>query len=83
MYQAFVLSAAVPAGPSSAVLAHGPQVAPGLAGVALTDLRPSGKALFGERLVDVVSLGDFIEAKTPIRVIEVEGARVVVVSAAS
>lgn len=83
LYQAFVLSAAVPAGPSSAVLAHGPRIAPGLAGVASTDLRPSGKARFGERLVDVVSSGDFIEAKTPIRVIEVEGARVVVASAAS
>jgi membrane-bound serine protease (ClpP class) len=65
------------------VLAHGPRIAPGLAGVASTDLRPSGKARFGERLVDVVSSGDFIEAKTPIRVIEVEGARVVVASAAS
>jgi len=81
LYKAFVLSAAVPAGPESAVLGQGPHIVPGLVGVAHTDLRPSGKALFGERLVDVVSSGDFIEANSSVRIIQVQGARVVVAAA--
>ena len=47
-------------------------------GTALTILRPSGKAQFGDRLVDVISDGPFIESGRVIRVIEVNGNRVVV-----
>ncbi|MER3462542.1 MAG: serine protease [Armatimonadota bacterium] len=50
----------------------------GAVGTALTDLRPAGTAQFGERRVDVVTAGDFINRGDPIRVIRVEGARVVV-----
>lgn len=50
----------------------------GALGVALTDLRPAGTAQFGERRVDVVTAGDFIARGEPIRVIQVEGPRVVV-----
>ncbi|WP_119278860.1 NfeD family protein [Calidithermus roseus] len=50
----------------------------GAIGTALTDLRPAGTALFGERRVDVVTQGEFIERGTPIRVTKVEGVRVVV-----
>ena len=43
-----------------------------------TRLSPSGKVRLGEDLVDVVSDGELIEADTAIRVIDVEGNRVVV-----
>lgn len=50
----------------------------GMEGVALTPLRPAGAArINGERL-DVVSEGEFIPAGAPIRVVKVDGGRVVV-----
>jgi membrane-bound serine protease (ClpP class) len=50
----------------------------GRTGKAATNLRPAGTAdLEGER-VDVVTAGEFVDFGTPIRVIEVEGFRVVV-----
>lgn len=50
----------------------------GVHGVAVTDLRPAGMARFGDERVDVVTLGDFIVAGTPLRVLRVEGNRVTV-----
>lgn len=50
----------------------------GSIGVALTDLRPSGAARFGEERVDVVSDSSWINAGTPIRVVRAEGYRHVV-----
>jgi membrane-bound serine protease (ClpP class) len=50
----------------------------GKEGEALTDLRPSGKARIGDAVVDVVSQLAWIERGSPIRVVEVEGVRVVV-----
>jgi membrane-bound serine protease (ClpP class) len=50
----------------------------GISGIAETDLRPSGKAMIGDQLVDVASTGDFIEAGQKIRIVEQEGARIVV-----
>jgi membrane-bound serine protease (ClpP class) len=50
----------------------------GARGVALTVLRPSGKAHFGAGDVDVVSDGEFIASGSPVEVILVEGHRVVV-----
>ena len=47
-------------------------------GQAVSMLRPAGKAQFGDRFVDVVSDGPFIDAGTQIEVIEVVGNRVVV-----
>lgn len=47
-------------------------------GTAFSTLRPSGKAHINGTLVDVVSVGDFIEPGTPIEVVEVAGNRVVV-----
>jgi membrane-bound serine protease (ClpP class) len=43
-----------------------------------TLLRPAGKARFGEHLVDVVSMGDYIEPGVPVEVVERHGSRVVV-----
>ncbi len=50
----------------------------GLAGEALTPLRPAGRAKFGERIVDVVTEGDFVVTGEPIEVVEIGGNRVVV-----
>jgi membrane-bound serine protease (ClpP class) len=50
----------------------------GADGVAETVLRPSGKGRFGEQLVDVVTEGDFIQKGERVRIVAVEGARVVV-----
>lgn len=50
----------------------------GKEGVALTALRPAGAAQFGKERVDVVTEGELIEPGTPVRVMGVEGLRVVV-----
>ncbi|MEY2807785.1 MAG: hypothetical protein RIR65_2202 [Planctomycetota bacterium] len=50
----------------------------GKAGVAESMLRPGGTARIGERRVDVVTRGEFLEAGTPLVVVEIEGNRVVV-----
>lgn len=47
-------------------------------GTALTDLRPSGLARFGDERIDVVTLGDYVAAGTSVRVVRVEGNRVTV-----
>jgi membrane-bound serine protease (ClpP class) len=47
-------------------------------GEALTMLRPSGMAAINGRKYSVVTSGELIEKGTPIRVIKVEGSRVVV-----
>lgn len=50
----------------------------GQSGVAHTALRPSGVAVIGGQRVDVVTEGALIERGATVRVIAVEGARVVV-----
>jgi membrane-bound serine protease (ClpP class) len=50
----------------------------GATGVAETQLRPAGKGRFDGRLVDVMTQGDLIEKGASIRIIEVQGSRVVV-----
>jgi len=50
----------------------------GQEGITITALRPAGTARFDGRPVDVVSDGQFVEQDTPVRVVQVEGARVVV-----
>ncbi len=47
-------------------------------GVAITPLRPSGTGLINGKRVDVVTAGGFIERGASIKVIAIEGARVVV-----
>ena len=42
-------------------------------GVAVTDLRPAGRAEIGGRMVDVQSPGRYIEAGTPVRVVRIAG----------
>jgi membrane-bound serine protease (ClpP class) len=47
-------------------------------GVAHTPLRPGGKGRFGQRTIDVLAGGDFLDRGTPIRVTRVSGNQVVV-----
>ena len=47
-------------------------------GTAFTSLRPSGTAVINGKRIDVVTEGPFVERGSPIKVVEVEGARVVV-----
>lgn len=75
----WILEAAVRAEPRTTEAA--PFVAAGDLGVALTPLRPCGTASIAARRVDVLTDGDWIEPQTPVRVIRVEGTKVVVRSA--
>jgi membrane-bound serine protease (ClpP class) len=50
----------------------------GQTGTALTPLRPSGMAMISGRRVDVVTEGGMIDRNTPVKVVAVEGMRVVV-----
>jgi membrane-bound serine protease (ClpP class) len=50
----------------------------GLTGVAQTNLRPSGTAIINGQRVDVVTEGAMVERGSPVRVVAVEGMRVVV-----
>ncbi|MSR64574.1 MAG: hypothetical protein EXS18_02195 [Verrucomicrobiae bacterium] len=50
----------------------------GTTGKSVSPLRPAGKAMIGDKLIDVVTEGDHIPPNTAIKVVAVEGARVVV-----
>jgi len=47
-------------------------------GTAITDLRPSGTAMFGDERIDVVSESEWITEGTPVRVVSAEGYRHIV-----
>lgn len=82
IYRRFALMTSNPAGPSLTgaprEFATAAAVTPKMEGVALTTLRPSGKARFNDHVVDVVTEGEFIAAQTPVTVIQTDGMRVVV-----
>jgi membrane-bound serine protease (ClpP class) len=84
-YQRFALTDSNPPGPSLAgaprQFANPLALTPGMQGTAVTVLRPSGKARFGDHVVDVVTEGEFIAPTTPVTVIQTDGMRVVVKSA--
>lgn len=50
----------------------------GTEGTAFTSLRPSGTALIQGKRYDVVTEGDWIEVGTKLKVVEIEGSRIVV-----
>jgi membrane-bound serine protease (ClpP class) len=77
-YHRAVLATANPTGPSLASTAAPRMLKLGAEGIASTMLRPSGRASFGELHVDVVTEGDFIPPGAAIRVIAVEGSRIIV-----
>lgn len=51
-------------------------LAAGDQGIAHTPLRPGGKGRFGERTVDVMASGDFLDRGTPIRIVRISGNQV-------
>ncbi len=80
-YRRFALLTANPSGPSFSAPREfdtGLPIAAGAEGTAVTTLRPSGKAKFGERVIDVVTAGEFISAQTAVIVLEIDGMRVLV-----
>ncbi|MDR4508109.1 MAG: hypothetical protein MRJ65_07730 [Candidatus Brocadiaceae bacterium] len=52
----------------------------GVKGVAITPLRPSGRIEVGEKLLDVVTQGDFIGKGQRVEIVKIEGNRIVVKS---
>jgi membrane-bound serine protease (ClpP class) len=87
IYRRFALIASNPPGPS---LVGVPRefvtplaLSPGMKGVALSMLRPSGKARFADHIVDVITQGEFVPADTPITVVQADGMRVIVRASAS
>ncbi len=54
----------------------------GMRGTAITDLRPSGTALFDDKRIDVVSESEWITRGTLVKVISTEGNRHIVRSIA-
>jgi len=86
IYRRFALMDSNPPGPSLVGVprqfATALTLAPGTLGTAITVLRPSGKARFADHVVDVVTEGEFIAPQTPVTVIQTDGMRVVVKSAA-
>jgi membrane-bound serine protease (ClpP class) len=85
IYRRFALMDSNPPGPSLAGVprqfATAFALTPGTQGTAVTVLRPSGKARFANRVIDVVTEGEFIAPQTPVTVIQTDGMRVVVKSA--
>jgi membrane-bound serine protease (ClpP class) len=73
-----VLSEVVPSGASLGAVEKKSDLV-GLTGEATTDLRPSGKGIFGGRLLDIISDGEFIAKGSALRVVKQEGSRIVVV----
>lgn len=71
-----VLGQSLPVG--SSITTAGAPAHAGLEAVADTDLRPAGKVIAGEQMLDVVSTGGFVPRGTRVRVVCVEGARIVV-----
>ena len=81
LFRRLFLSAQSTAGPSIptvAVTEKSPGLTVGDTGTARTILRPSGKAVFGDALVDVMTQGQFIEQGAPVRVLTISGDAVVV-----
>ncbi|HWY76916.1 MAG TPA: NfeD family protein, partial [Verrucomicrobiae bacterium] len=50
----------------------------GQIGVAISNLRPGGKARFGEQVLDVITQGEMIAKGQPVRVLRYSGAEAVV-----
>ena len=82
IYRRFALMTSNPPGPSLAgaprEFATALSLSPGMQGVALSILRPSGKARFADHIVDVITQGEFIAPETPVTVVQSDGMRVVV-----
>ena len=87
IYRRFALITSNPPGPS---LAGAPRefattlaLSPGMQGVSLSILRPSGKARFADHIVDVITQGEFVAPNTAITIVQTDGMRVIVRASAS
>src|SRR5437016_7117164 len=82
IYRRFALMTANPPGPSLAGVprefATGLDLSPGMEGISVSILRPSGKARFLDQTIDVVTQGEFIPPNTSLTVVRRDGMRVVV-----
>jgi membrane-bound serine protease (ClpP class) len=87
LFNRLVLSASNAKGPSFSLVTPNGSSAPGRSrseirvgdlGVASSILRPTGNAHFGDTLLDVVTRGEFVEPGSKLKVLAVEGARIVV-----
>ncbi len=78
LYSRIVLGAASGAALESRVPGGNLRIPVGALGAARTTLRPSGKADFDGQSCDVVTRGEFLESGSRVRVVAVEGMRVVV-----
>ncbi len=81
IFRRLVLSTSSQNGPSVTVPVVNFELHTGDTGVASTTLRPAGKAEFGGNAHDVITAGDFITAGTKVRVVAVDGMRVIVETA--
>ncbi len=83
LFRRLILTDAQPdeSGPGAYTTALGPDhpIKPGMKGVAITPLRPAGRVQIGERIVDAVTDGSFVEAGEPVRVTSASGFRTSVV----
>ncbi len=61
-----------------AVAASLPELNPGDEGTAVTPLRPSGTVVFGEHRLDAMTEGDFIQKDQKVRILRIEGTRIIV-----
>ena len=82
LYRRFALVASNPPGTSLSTghreFTLPPSILPGAQGISISILRPSGKARFGDDIVDVITQGEFVPPATPISVVQTDGMRVVV-----
>lgn len=79
MFNRLVLATAQPiAGGYTVQVPDEVRVMVGLRGTASSFLRPAGRGRFGNRTLDVVTRGEFIDKGRPIEIIEAEGNRLVV-----
>ena len=78
IFRRLVLATASASGPAITVPVVNLELHAGDTGVAATTLRPSGKATFHGDAHDVITDGDFIREGTSVRVVSVDGMRVVV-----
>lgn len=82
IYRRFALAVTVPPGPSLGTWnrdAPQPVAVPtGSRGIAVTTLRPGGRARFADQVIDVVTDGEFISAETAVTIVSRDGMRVVV-----
>jgi membrane-bound serine protease (ClpP class) len=85
IYRRFALMTSNPPGTSLSgarrEFATADALSPGMRGVSQSILRPSGKARFGDHVVDVITQGEFVPPETPVTVVETDGMRVVVKAA--